>query len=488
MKSKFLFSSILFVLCLMLSCGDKGIEEPVPPKPEVPEVPKEPEEPEDPLPTTDTENWLYRQNKENGKKEKFFGIGTWHLPGYPLSETQIPETEEAKQIYREISANFNIIFLDPRYMKPHMAEKTQMISNFSNVIHGYLDKIAGLPKGTDKDYYRSQYLKANVNSPEFVKLIEDNVDYLKSTYQNFDRIYAPIDEIAMGGVSKWFIPSTVGDLMYEIIKKKETDPVVFVDLLGHGRGSTFFFEQNYLKEHSTMPGRPPYDLLSENARKQTTLPLLGFSQAYDGTTVYDFDSNGNYAYRNLSIGALKNIWFENVKRIAEAYKNNGNVFSINAFRDFHASPVLAGVTVDAMKTGLGDKPIWLYFDGNGYAKPASMTPKSYINSVKCQIYTSIVHGATGVFFWNDWSKTPEVFSDALLPMLKELNEHLDIIYLPTIERKITEDLHVMIKQDSNGKKYIIAVNSNKTNTVTLGIQGLQKTSLSPMEVYISPML
>lgn len=480
MKTKILLNSILFFLCLNFSCTEKGVKEPPVPEPE------KPEEPVEPSPTADTEYWLYRKNKTNGKNEKFFGIGTWHLPGYSLSETL--DTDEAnKTIYGERSANFNVIYLDSRYIQPYMTEKIQMISNFSNVIHGYLDKISGLPKDADKDYYRSHYLKANVSNPEFVKIIEDNVDYLKNRYQNFDRIYAPIDEIAMGGVSRWFIPPAVGDMMYETIKKKESDPIVFVDLLGHGRGSTFFFEQNYLKEHSNMPGKPPYELLSENARKQTTLPLLGFSQAHDGSSVYSFDSNGNYSYANLNIAILKNIWFENVKQIAEAYKNNGNVFSINAFRDFYANPILAGITVDALKAGLGDKPIWLYFDGNGYAKPTNVTPKNYINSVKCQIYTSIVHGATGVFFWNDWSKTPEVF-DALLPVLKELNENMDIIYLPTIEKKIDNDLHIMIKQDKNKTKYIIATNTSKTTTLPLGIQGLQKTSLPPTEVYVAPIL
>jgi len=165
------------------------------------------------------------------------------------------------------------------------------------------------------------------------------------------------------------------------------------------------------------------------------------------------------SYNNIDFETLKNIWYENVRIISSAYKNNGNVFSINAFRDFYANPILSGITVDALREGLGgDVPIWLYFDGNGYAKPANVTAEYYVKSVKCQIYTSIIHGATGIFFWNDWSKTPEVF-DVLLPMLKELNGYLPIIKSNTIEMKIDNDLHVMVK-DFNGKKYIIASNTS----------------------------
>ena len=75
-----------------------------------------------------------------------------------------------------------------------------------------------------------------------------------------------------------------------------------------------------------MPVKPPYDLLSEGANAQKTYPLLGFSQAYDGTPVYKFDLNGNYSYENLNIETLKRIWYENVRQIASAYQKNGNVF------------------------------------------------------------------------------------------------------------------------------------------------------------------
>ena len=74
-----------------------------------------------------------------------------------------------------------------------------------------------------------------------------------------------------------------------------------------------------------MPEDPPYELLSEEARANKTIPLLGF-EAYDGTPVYNFDRNGRYSYNNIDFESYKKMWFENVKQIAAAYKNSGNLF------------------------------------------------------------------------------------------------------------------------------------------------------------------
>jgi hypothetical protein len=197
-----------------------------------------------------------------------------------------------------------------------------------------------------------------------------------------------------------------------------------------------------------------------------------------------FDQAGNYSYTQYDRDSLKRIWFENLKILAEDYQANGDVFGINAFRDYYALPELAGLTVDALKAGLGDDvPLWIYFDGNGYAKPASVIPSDYLLNVKCQIYTAIIHGATGVLFWNDWSKTPEVF-DHLLPVMEELKNNLPMITLDVVERVADGNKHMVIKGGGN-KKYVIATNSSKTEVVTIDLPNGNTLSLKPLEVYFS---
>lgn len=475
MKNEILFAGVSFLAGISFLCAGKGPvamqEKAVAPGPEVNLFPAE-----------DTEDWVYRVNPETGRKEKFFGIGYWAVPGYTLksSADEDPANVEA---YRKWTAHCNLLILDPKFLQPYMKDMLLAICGFAWPVYDFSGQ-PGLPTTADQDYYRMQYLKANAGSPAFAKMLDDVLDGYLSRFRDNQRMYAPIDEIALGGRGRWYIPASVGDRIYERIKLKEQDPIVQVDLLGHGRGSTFFFERNYLKTHPFMPAEPPYELLSENARKQTKIPLLGFFQAHDGTPVYSFDTAGNYSYSKIPIETLKGLWYENVKQIAAAYKNNGNVFSINAFIDFFANPVLAGVTTDAMKAGLGKMPVWLYFDGNGYARPASVTVRTYIRTVKCQIYTSLVHGATGILFWNDLSKRADVFV-ALQPVLQELKKSLPLFELPTVERKIAGDLHVMVKQDAAGKKYLIATNTSKTNRVRLPIRITGKTELAPLEVLVS---
>lgn len=429
--------------------------------------------------------WALQKAPLNNTFEKFFAIGTWHVPGYIFSDSIETEQryENRASLFRERAAPFNMVFVTPGQQKKYMSDKIHILNPFSAVLHSFIDKTPDLPKGKDKDYYRSQYMKKAVNSPEFEKHLDFEIKQILKKMPNEKHIYSHIDEIALGGVSKWAIPPSVGAKINERLKQFDKNALVFVDLLGHSKGSTYLFEQRYLQNHGSLPAAPPYELIESKAR-DIEIPLLGFSQAYNGLPVYQFN-NGKYSYTDYDAQTLKSIWYENTKLIAAGYKGSGDVFGINAFRDFFAYPELAGITVDALKEGLGSKtPIWLYFDGNGYAKPAGLSPTAYVDNVKCQIYTSVIHGATGILFWNDWNKKPEVF-DVLLPMLEELNKNLHIIKLKTVDKKVDGDLHIMIQENANGEKYIIATNTSKTAEIKLGIANAQKKMLKPLEVYIS---
>lgn len=467
-----IITSAMFFLSLNISCADKEIIDNN--KDNDKENPKQE--------VKDTESWVYRKSNLSGRGEKFFGIVHYNFPGYLHHRDPDPDGSN-EAIFKAKTTYVNTIVIDDKFVKPYMHNKVLIPSNYLRWrIQNYLDK-QNLQDGADKDYYRTQFLKENVNNINFVSELDNGIDVLKNKFKNYDMEYNTIDEIALGGLGHYHTPPSVGERIYDRIKRKESNPLVLVDLLGHGRGSSFFFEQNYLKEHTSMPKDPPYELLSEQARANNTIPLLGFFEAYDGTPVYNFDSNGRYSYNNIDFESYKKMWFENVKQIAAAYKNSGNLFSLNAYNDFFKYPILSAITVDAIKAGVGDMPIWIYFDGNGYSKPASMSVEDYVNEVKCQIYTSIVHGATGVMFWSDTTKEPYVF-DALTPMLKELNENVRIFKMNTEETKIANDLHIMIKEEK-GKKYIIASNTSKTNSVALNVDNINKNTLAPLEVYVS---
>lgn len=432
------------------------------------------------------DGWVLQKGFSGNGFEKFFAIGTWHVPGYVFTDSMDSDMQQYQNnaaLFRERTDPINMVFMTPGLQKDYMSEKIHILNPFYPILHKYLDQVAGLPDGKDKDYYRSQYIRKMADSPEFEAYLDSEIQKILETLPNNQYIYSHIDEIASGGIGKWAAPPSVGAKIYERVKYYDPNALVFVDLLGHSRGSSYLFEEKYLQTHDSLPKDPPYELVDPEALR-CEIPLLGFYQAHNGLPVYQFNER-KYSYTEYDFDTLKSLWYENTKLIASAYKGNGDVFGINAFRDYFAYPVLSGMTVDALREGLGPAtPIWIYFDGNGYAKPANISPKEYIEIVKCQIYTSVIHGATGILFWNDWSKTPEVF-DALLPMLEELNKNLPIVKLKTIDKKVDDDLHILVKEGKNGSKHIIATNTSKTDKIKINIQGVDKEELEPLEVYIS---
>ncbi|WP_147384038.1 hypothetical protein, partial [Maribellus luteus] len=189
--------------------------------------------------------WIMSKKTGSSEYEKFFAIGTWHVPGY--SFTNSPEADE--QAYRENAAlfkkksePFNMLFVTPGTQKDYMADKIHILNPFSPMLHAYIDKIPGLPEGDDKDYYRSLAIKEHVNSPEFEQYLDAEIKKISENLPNGKYIYSHIDEIALGGVGKWAVPSSVGAKISNRLKKQDKNALVFVDLLGHSKGSTYFFE------------------------------------------------------------------------------------------------------------------------------------------------------------------------------------------------------------------------------------------------------
>ena len=444
-----------------------------------------------------SDGW-YLKETSSGDHEKFFAIGAWNVPGHEDEITE-PNNEVREKFYKRQTSNVNIVLMHMQNWEDYMHEQNKILMSIkpSLFLMDYLGNMPSLSdKGAEKGYYQSQYLKNIQNDEKLLQEFDKALDkHVNIDFKNVERAYLPIDEVGLGlAGSHWFIPPLVGDLIYEKLKKFDPNTIVFVDLAGHGKGSSFFFEQRYLKDHSSMPTDPPYEVLSESAQSYAKnaisegkgLPLIGFNEGYDGIPGYQFKDN-KYSYRSYTLEELKSFHYENIKLYAEAYKGNGNVFGLNAFRDFYAHPVLAGVTVDAIRAGLGDPtiPIWLFFDGNGYAKPKEMSAEEYVNEVKCQMFTSIIHGATGVFFWNTRTKEYDVW-DALQPILVEIRDNLDLIKLETVEKINDDNLHIVIKKNDKDQKYIIASNTSKTDSIPLKIENVEKESLNPLEVYISP--
>jgi len=437
--------------------------------------------------TTSQDGWVLREKNGDTKFERFFAIGLWNIPGYnkEAMENGAAVYRENAKPYLDKSSLYNMVYMSPGDLK-FQKERVEITGSigFYEMLKKYIDNIPNASTGNDSDYGKRQYIKKHVNDKDFENALDSAIDLLIKQNGTTDHIWAPIDEIANGGAgSGWCWPAVVGNKIKEQIKKKEKNTLVYTDMVGIAKGNTYLFEQTYLKTHDSMPPTPPYDALGKGAVIIKERPLLGFNRAYNGLPVYE---NGTASYIQYDIETLKTLFFENLKSTAAGYKGCGDVFGINAFIDFNTYPVLAGTTVDAIKAGIDKKtPVWLFYDGNGYAKPSDMSAEKFVKIIKCQMYTSIIHGATGILFWNDRSNTPEVFN-ALEPIVKELHKNLDIFYLNTSYWKSKNDLHYMIKVKDKKHSYIIASNTSMTETIDINIPNVSKKSLKPLEVYISP--
>ncbi len=437
--------------------------------------------------TTNQDGWVLRKKIGNTKSERFFAIGLWNIPEFTpeAMENGAKAYRENAKPYLDKSPLFNMVYMSPGDLK-FQKERVEITGSigFYEMLTKYIDNIPNLIPGNDIDYAKRQYMKKHVNDKGFENALDSAITLLIKQNGNTDHIWAPIDEIANGGAgSGWCWPPVVGNKINKQIKEKEKNTLVYTDLVGIAKGNTYLFEQQYLQTHDSMSPTPPYEALGKDAVILKDRPLLGFNQAYNGLPVYE---NGTTSYTQYDIETLKTLFFENIKSTAAGYKECGDVFGINAFIDFNTYPVLAGTTVDAIKAGIDKKtPVWLFFDGNGYAKPSDMSAEDFVKIIKCQMYTSIIHGATGILFWNDRSNTPEVFN-GLEPVIKELHENLDIVYLNTLDWKSKNNLHYMIKVKDKKHLYVIATNTSMTNTIDINIPNVSKKSLKPLEVYISP--
>lgn len=381
--------------------------------------------------------WVIRYDIMKREKDYFFAVGLWGIPEYkftPNNKIDSPEIyRKNKVVFDNYTELFNLVYSHCGYSKEYMNNKIIVSGNseFPWYIRKYMNTIEGNSNNqTNSKYVNMPFLEEQVNRGLLNAEIVDAIDLIKSSHRKNrinNYIWSPIDE-----VSSW--PPNLIESIYKQIKSSINKPLVYIDLTGNGKSRSF-----------------------NNKHK---LPIE--SNHYDLT----FDDE----------------WYQNVKQIANEYRNGGDVFGINSYRDFFQKPKLAGITIDAIKDGVGnDIPVWLWFDSAAYGKPNNIKLDDYIKNVKCQIYTSIIHGASGVMFWTDTNKESKVFI-SILPIIEDINNLIPIIKSRTLEKNSNGDLHYMIKEYKN-KKIAIISNTNKDKSIYITYPFYMQ--LEPLQVYVS---
>lgn len=373
--------------------------------------------------------WVYKVDNKNNSSHKYFAIGVWGIPDYKYVQQGQKESRKNRIHFQRKTNNFNSVYIQNMFIRDYMVNKTIFVgSSEFNWAFGKFAERNYSEKGLSNTNKRNLVRDINKNN---LNIEIDNI--INSIYSNlspnkWDVIWAPIDE-----VDSW--PPELMNFVYKKIKQKTVNSLIYVNLTGSGRNNSY-------------------------SRANIARP--------------EFSNNKVVFFEQ---------WHKNIETISNEYRHSGDVFGINSYTDFFNYPKLAGTTVDAIKLGAGkDVPVWLFFDPMGYAKPNNITLNDYIVNVKCQVYTSIIFGATGALFWCDIDKGIRNY-DAFLPLIIELKKNENIITSKTIQKRTDDELHFIIKENSKGERFIIASNTSKSTSalITTPVYKI----LKPLEVYIA---
>lgn len=420
------------------------------------------------------DRWALKQTGKDTSYNKFFAIGIWGVPGYDIDKMKFGNSKEindSRRYFKKATKDFNLIYSRSQDVNYLMIDKVKMIgtSEFPWIFGSYLNKEA---KGIDfyvsnNDIYTGmQKIKNDIQqSNELFLLVKNQInEILKYPYLDA-RIWAPIDEPASGLGWCWY-PNVLSEI-YKLIKANDPNSLVYLDLLGNGRGNQYIYQQKYNDSFNDLKSNSKFD------KKNYDSKIRSFVKA-----------EMNKAANNSSL--LTGEWYDNVKKTTIGYKDCGDIFGINSYSDFLENPTLVGITVDAIFDSTNkDNPVWLFFDSNCYAKPKKMKLDDYLRNIKLQIYLSIIHGATGVLFWNDLRNENTDNFNVFLTIISQLKKNEYIIKLKTVNKKTKEDIQYIEKIDENNKRHILAVNTNKIKSCSVDHPLIKKKTLSPLEVYIN---
>lgn len=471
-------------------------------------------------------NWSVRDGWVLKKGEKFFAVGIQGIPGYAFTGG-----ESDSSVYSEAARVFNLIYMEAGEIKPYMSCSYNpgmvTLSGTGNFYWMFDDsrdggfnifghKVFGSAFTLDGARYVNPYKMVQLRKLEgdytsrYMNVIKDYMDGeygFGSIIPEPWRVYMMPDEADDGGSGWVWTPETLKKY-YDAINPAENGKLVFLGLEGVA-GSRYLYEnKNYCNYQFPYPYSAP-DSLRLNLdlffyawdKINRTGIRINFNKPYDPhnpDAVYEVDYS-----RQTPLSILRPYFYDNVRIVSEAYKDVANVIGLNSYRVFTLYPEVAGEVVDAIKEGCGpEKPVWLYFEAspdNNIYEGISESDRSKL--LKCQVYTSIVHGATGVIFWTwgnesyqDWTRRgvltyvdTDFYNKTVKPLAMELRNNKFIFDGSLVNKGVVGDVHYarfLVTRDDTNHYCIIAVNTSKTQTEKYRLDPSREVALTPYEVRI----
>lgn len=113
---------------------------------------------------------------------------------------------------------------------------------------------------------------------------------------------------------------------------------------------------------------------------------------------------------------------ENVRVTSSAYAPAADILGINSYDATNRKPSLLGEAVGWIQESSGYKPVWPWVSAE---QSRYTTEQSLYSTVRPQLFSAIVHGATGILFYNDQttvaaSDKAQIYWDRMFDLAKEV--------------------------------------------------------------------
>lgn len=440
---------------------------------------------------TENEGWVL-----DSDGERYFALGLWGIPGYTFVRNGEEPAGNDSLFIRKTSP-FNLLVIQSGYQKQYM--KTPGTAFFSGVstVRYFLKRkgySGDVPLAGDSNpsydnllhYQRMRSIRENIDklAPYFRDTI---IKPITAGFSDVPFVHFIMDEPDTGGRGWYWHPSIL-ELYHTIAHDLDDSTLTYVDLGGNISGNRFFYQKAF--GDTFRVGTDPANGECDPDNMDT------YNMASDGTPVYDFH-HGLFGgkWERKSYEKLRRLFYSNVSETSAAYNNCCDVIGVNSYSIYREYPETSGEVVDAIKAGCGSaKPVWLYFDGAADQKPRDMSFEDYASLIRCQVYTSLIHGASGLNIYAV-TRTKEAETE-YWPYMKELAEELsansDIIRMPVVDawwdsgyhRAGYNHLHWSVREDDNDSRWLIVSNTSRTTPLSCDVEGFPEVTVGPLDVLV----
>lgn len=433
------------------------------------------------------ESWYIENGKVFKNGVQFFPIGLWGIPQYQFKVNKVDNDAYNIDQFKEANLIFNLFYVPTAREQAYMRDAV-LLTGWGHLNWrlkaGYIgeDKFKPDRDGNNKlDIKEMRFIKNSMHL--FFRNYFKNhiVGDIRQRFKDYNFIWLLADE-ANSGFQDWYWYPQIIRGYHQAVKSVRDSSITFVDLFGTIRGDRLSYELNYLKKFGQIPTILPQgkgqDLLEGDLNNLNT-----YNYSADGTPVYVYNEvKSVWEYNETTQFGSK--FYHNIYQAASAYDDCADVLGVNCYYDFYHFPEAAGITVDAIKDACGkEKPVWIFFDGAGHAKPKNMSSSEYLKVVKCQVYTAIVHGASGILFWSK-ETTSEEYWNSLKQLSSELKKNSEIFKSNRIKFEIYNKIHYAVFELDNNNKYLLAVNTSKLEPLNFNLIENVNTIIKPLEVKI----